>query len=179
MTLSYYFEDLKKTYQVELDDLQSDSEGKNVLAARLRDKRSQFSLLMPMIECAPEMVAVAFHGGVSFLNLQAMSMLSTTEPEEFPAWDELVSAVHFDAPTKKLADMVLQECGGERFLITAVCLEYLHGKPVIHYGDARDDASDDDANDPTESGWGAEEEERDLEEAGADWLAEQGFDRRG
>ncbi|MFC3106952.1 hypothetical protein ACFOFO_03090 [Undibacterium arcticum] len=175
MTLSYFFEDLKKSYQVELEDLQNDSEGNNVLAARLRDKRSQFPLLMPMIDSAPEMVAVAFHGGVTFLNLQAMYLLSTTEPDEFPAWDDLAHAVHFEASTKKLAETALKERGGERFLITAVCLEYLHGKPVINYGDARDD----DTHDPAESEPGDDEEEQDLEEAGADWLAEQGFDRRG
>lgn len=174
MTLSYFFEDLKKSYQAELEDLQTDSEGKNVLAARLKDKRSQFQLLMPMIDSAPEMVAVAFHGGVSFLNLQAMYMVAGTEPDEFPAWDDLAHAVHFEPSTKKLAEAALKEPGGERFLITAVCLEYLHGKPVASYSDA----GDDDKHDPVESERG-DEEEQDLEEAGADWLAEQGFDRRG
>lgn len=174
MTLSYFFEDLKKAYQVELEDLQDDSEGRNVLAARLRDKRSQFASLMPMIDSAPEMVAVAFHGGVTFLNLQAMYMLSITEPEEFPAWHELAHAVHFEPWAKKLADAALQERGGERFLITSVCLEYLHGKTVTNHGDARDEET----LDAVESEDG-NEEEQDLEEAGADWLAEQGFDRRG
>lgn len=174
MTLSYYFEDLKKAYQAELEDLHDDSEGNNVLAARLKDKRSQFPLLMPMIDSAPEMVAVAFHGGVTFSNLQAMYMLSTTEPDEFPAWDDLAHGIHFEASTRKLAETALLERGGERFLITAVCLEYLHGKAVPNYGDARDDetldATDADRDD---------DEDQDLEEAGADWLADQGFDRRG
>ena len=174
MTLSYFFEDLKKAYQVELEDLQDDSEGRNVLAARLKDKRSQFPLLMPMIDSAPEMVAVAFHGGVTFLNLQAMYMLSVTEPDEFPTWDELANAVHFEPWAQKLADAALKERGGERFLITTVCLEYLHGKTATHYGDARDD----DTQEPAESDSG-DDDEKDLEEAGADWLAEQGFDRRG
>lgn len=175
MTLSYFFEDMKKAYQVELEDLHSDSEGNNVLAARLQEKRSQFNLLMPMIDSAPEMVAVAFHGGVRFLNLQAMHMLSTTEPDEFPAWEDLAHAVHFEPSTKKLAATALLEPGGERFLITTVCLEYLHGKTVPNYGDARDD----DAHEAGESDLDGDAEEQDLEEAGADWLAEQGFDRRG
>jgi hypothetical protein len=174
MTLSYFFEDLSKAYRVELEDLQDDSEGRNVLAARLKDKRAQFALLMPMIDSAPEMVAVAFHGGMTFLNLQAMYMVSTTEPDEFPAWDELAHAVHFEPWAKKLADAALLETGGERFLITTVCLEYLHGKTITNYGDARDEES----LDPAESEQG-EADEQDLEEAGADWLAEQGFDRRG
>lgn len=174
MTLSYFFEDLKKAYQAELEDLQDDSEGNNVLASRLKDKRAQFSLLMPMIDSAPEMVAVAFHGGVSFSNLQAMYMLSTTEPDEFPDWADLAHGVHFDSPTQKLADAALLERGGERFLITAVCLEYLHGKAVPNYGDARDDETLDQADSERD-----EDDEQDLEEAGADWLADQGFDRRG
>ena len=174
MTLSYFFEDLKKAYQVELEDLQDDSEGRNVLAVRLKDKRSQFALLMPMIDSAPEMVAVAFHGGVTFLNLQAMYMVSTAEPDEFPAWDELAHAVQFEPWAQKLADAALLERGGERFLITCVCLEYLHGKTVTNYGDARDDETHEPAN--SEAG---DDEQQDLEEAGSDWLAEQGFDRRG
>lgn len=174
MTISYFFEDLKKAYQVELEDLQDDSEGRNVLAARLKDKRSQFALLMPMIDSAPEMVAVAFHGGVTILNLQAMYMVSVTEPDEFPAWDELAHAVHFEPWAQKLADAALLERGGERFLITTVCLEYLHGKTPTNFGDARDD----DAQESAESD-GGDDDEKDLEEAGADWLAEQGFDRRG
>ena len=174
MTLSYFFEDLKKAYQAELEDLQSDCDGNDVLAARLSDKRSQFALLMPMIDSAPEMVAVAFHGGVTFLNLQAMYMLSTTEPDEFPAWDDLMHSVRFEPSTQKLAEAALLERGGERFLITAVCLEYLHGKTITNYGDARDDETLD--ADESERG---DEDEQDLEEAGADWLAEQGFERRG
>ena len=79
----------------------------------------------------------------------------------------------FDATTKKLADRVLQEPGGERFLMTAVCLEYLHGKISTHYGDARDDETDDPADSERD-----DDEMHDLEEAGADWLSEQGFDRR-
>jgi hypothetical protein len=176
MRLSYFFEDLLKAYQVELEDLQSDSEGKNILAARLREKRSQFSFLMPMIETDPEMVAVAFHGGIRFANPQAMTLLSAAEPEEFPSWEELAHAVHFDAPTQKLADMVLLERNGERFLITTVCLEYLHGKNA-GFADAgsADDADAQEAGDEYDEGEG---EQHDLEEAGADWLAEQGFDRR-
>ena len=173
MTLSCFFEDLQKSYRAELEDMQCDSEGKDILAARLKEKRAQFALLMPMIDSAPEMVAVAFHGGVNFLNLQAMYMLSTTEPDDFPAWDDLAATIRFDATTKKLADRVLQEPGGERFLMTAVCLEYLHGKISTHYGDARDDETDDPADSERD-----DDEMHDLEEAGADWLSEQGFDRR-
>lgn len=176
MRLSYFFEDLAKAYRAELEDLHSDSEGKNVLAARLKDKRSQFSLLMPMIDTAPEMVAVAFHGGVTFINPQAMVMLSGSEPDDFPSWEDLAHSIHFEPATQKLADIVLQERGGESFLITTVCLEYLHAKGNGAADNSHDDAHAEFEHDGDDSD---EHEEKDLEEAGADWLAEQGFDRRG
>ena len=186
MRLSYFFEDLRKAYQAEIADLQSDSEGKNVLAARLKEKRAQFSQLMPMIDSAPEMVAVAFHGGLTFSNPHAMALLASTEPEDFPAWEELAQAVHFDTASQKLADTALLESGGERFVITSVCLEYLYGKSAMTSEQARAHDSDGDDHERNEDNEGNDDkpepidgEEQDLEEAGADWLAEQGFDRRG
>lgn len=184
MSLSHYFEDLIKTYRAEIEDLRTDSEGKNVLAARLKEKRTQFALLMPMLEFAPEMVAPAFHGGVTFTNPQAMVMLSFLEPEEFPPWADLVHAVHFESWAEKLVAIAILALGGERFMITAICLEYLHGissgKHAIHHessGEANAAGSDDDM-DGEDQREGSDDDERDLEEAGADWLAEQGFDRR-
>ncbi|MFT5589898.1 MAG: hypothetical protein ACI9ZF_002078 [Bradyrhizobium sp.] len=174
MSLSYYFEDLSKAYKAELEDLQSDSEGNDILAKRLKDKRSQFKLLMPMIESAPEMVAVAFHGDINFVNLQAMYLLSTADPEDFPAWSELVDAVQFSVDTQPLADAALLETGGERFLITTICLEYLHGKG----GNSHRAAADDEEHDEGENGRDDDDDERDLDEAGSEWMSEQGFDRR-
>ncbi|GAA4015172.1 hypothetical protein [Actimicrobium antarcticum] len=175
MSLSYYFEDLSKAYKAELEDLQSDSEGNDVLTKRLKDKRAQFKSLMPMIEIAPEMVAVAFHGDITFVNLQAMYLLSTTDPDDFPEWSELIDAVQFSATTQKLADDVLLEPGGERFLITTICLEYLHGKAGS--GNQRA-ASDDEEHDEGENGRDDDDDEVDLDEAGSAWMSEQGFDRR-
>ena len=174
MSLSYYFEDLSKAYRAELEDLHSDSEGNDVLAKRLKDKRAQFAALLPMIDSAPEMVAVAFHGGISFLNLQAMYLLSTTDPEQFPDWSELVHTVEFSGQVAPLVAAVLQEPAGERFLITAICLEYLHGTTTR--GNAA--ASDEVEHDEGENGRDDDDEETDLDEAGAGWLSEQGFDRR-
>jgi len=184
MNLSHYFEDLSKAYRAEIEDLQTDSEGNNVLNARLKEKRAQFSLLMPMIEFAPEMVAPAFYGGISFTNPHALTMLSFVEPEEFPSWDELVHAVQFEAWAAKLVETALNQAGGERFMITTICLEFLHGKHASKHVD-KQDASDHDGDGESDADEknenqdeGNDEDERDLEEAGADWMAEQGFDRR-
>ena len=185
MNLSQYFEDLNKAYRAELEDMQTDSEGKNVFAARLKEKRQQFTLLMPMIEFAPEMVAPAFHKGVTFNDPQAMVMLSFLEPEEFPSWVELVEAIHFEAWAENLVAIAVLEPGGERFLTTTICLEFLNGlnaaKHAVRHDISEDDAADserDDDQDHNEHNEHSDGDDRDLEVAGADWLAEQGFDRR-
>jgi hypothetical protein len=50
--LSSYFYDLRSAYQAELDDLVSDSEGKDVLRKRLAEKRSEIGFLVKMMELA-------------------------------------------------------------------------------------------------------------------------------
>ncbi len=84
MRLSSFFEELKSAYEAELDDLTTDSAGHDVLAKRLQAKRGQVSQLLPMIECNPEMVAVAFHGGMRFDSPEVMRDLAAQEPEDLP-----------------------------------------------------------------------------------------------
>jgi hypothetical protein len=103
-----------------------------------------------------------------------MYLLSTADPEDFPAWSELVDAVQFSVDTQPLADAVLLETGGERFLITTIGLEYLHGKG----GNSHRAAADDEEHDEGENGRDDDDDERDLDEAGSEWMSEQGFDRR-
>ncbi|AIY41038.1 hypothetical protein LT85_1880 [Collimonas arenae] len=182
MMLSQFFEDLTKAYQAEIEDLQSDSEGNDILTSRLKSKRSQFALMMPMIDTDPEMVAVAFHGGIDFTNPQTLMMLLGDEPEEFPSWADVADAVQFESWAQKLADIALQEAGGERFLITAVCLEYLHEKSNGNYNGAYGSSAADDQSDDAVEGVERDDDDNDsgdLETEGADWLAEQGFERLG
>ncbi|HEY4317923.1 MAG TPA: hypothetical protein VGN04_09995 [Herbaspirillum sp.] len=177
MNLSSFFEDMTKAYQAELEDLQSDSEGNDMIAKRLKDKRQQFALMMPMIETAPEMVAVAFHGGINFLDRQALTMLALCEPDEFPAWDQLADAVQFSDWAQKLAATALKQPDGERFLLISVCLEYLYEKSNGNYhGDYNEPV---DTSDDAVEGVERDDDEHDLESEGADWLADQGFDRLG
>ena len=184
MRLSAYFEDLSKAYQAELEDLQSDSEGKNVLAARLNQKRAQFKELMPMIGFAPEMVAPVFHNAVTILNAQALVMLAFAEPEDFPAWQELAPAVQMAPWAEKFVAMALLEPEGERFMLTVICLEFLHAKDVSQSAVNRATGANDDTGGEAD-GEGEQpdgddgDDEKDLDEAGADWMSEQGFDRRG
>ena len=190
MRISHYFEDLNSAYNAELEDLQTDSEGKNVLPARLKEKRTQFSALMPMIDFAPEMVAPAFHGGIKFINPHAMTLLSSNEPDEFPAWDRLEDAVQFEPWAADLASIALSEAGGEQFMTTVVCLEFLHerdsAKSVARSASvvqAEAEESDEEKHERDDKGRDSDndlndDDERDLDEAGAGWMEEQGFDRR-
>ncbi|MES2830476.1 MAG: hypothetical protein V4695_00600 [Pseudomonadota bacterium] len=176
--LSEYFEELYKAYRAELEDLETDSEGKNVLSRRLNEKRTQLASLLPMIEEAPEMVAPVFHGACTFRDPHAMVRLSFTEPADFPTWQMLEPSVDFEPWARKFIALILREPGGARFLISAVCLEFLLEKnsDKSSYAGATADTdaeSDGDEETDTEAG------EQDLDEAGADWLADQGFDRRG
>jgi hypothetical protein len=87
----------------------------------------------------------------------------------------MAHAVQFDPSAQRLVDIALKERGGDRFLLTTVCLEYLHGKSI---GDS-DDTSDDIEAGPARDEDEGEDIEQDLDAAGADWLEQQGFDRRG
>jgi hypothetical protein len=176
MSLSHYFEDLSKAYKAELEDLQTDSEGNDVLAKRLKEKRSQFAALLPMIETAPEMVAVVFHGELHFDNLQAMYNLSLTEPDEFPDWEAIVPTLQLSTRMEPLVAQALAAPGGECFMLTVACLEYLHANSGKASRSAQGDDSDE--HDEGENGRSDDDDERDLDEAGADWMTDQGFDKR-
>ncbi len=178
MRLSHFFEELSSAYDAELDDLLTDSAGHDVLAQRLRLKRSQLPELLPMIEFSPEMVAVTFHKGMDFSSPEVMRDLASQDPEDLPSWELLLESVHLQPWASELAKTVLEDPNGERFLVVTACLEYLHGrsKPSSESGDRRQrNDFDDERSDAEGDGDG---DDIDLEEAGADWLAEQGFDRK-
>ena len=145
MSLSPFFHSLRASYQSEIDDLTSDSEGRDVLRQRLAAKRREIGFLVQMMEISPEMVAVAFH----------------------------------------------QEPGGEAFLTLTLALEYLHGRPGGAPAASRNE--EDDETEIEDGGKGDagrregpssnfDEDDADnqrlRDEAGADWMAEQGFDRK-
>lgn len=178
MRLSPFFEDLKSAYDAELDDLMTDSAGHDVLAKRLKAKRGQLAQLLPMIECNPEMVAVAFHGGMRFASPEVMRDLAAQEPEDLPDWSTLVAAVELEPWAEALAEVALKDPNGDRFMVVTACLEYLqgrfagssepeHGRLTDQRGDIDGDQNEQDFDDGI-----------DLAESGADWLAEQGFDRK-
>ena len=189
MKLSPYFHDLRSAYQAELDDLASDSEGKDVLRRRLAEKRGEIDFLAKMVEMAPEMVAPVFHGAFRFTQPAAVQHLLTLPQEAVPDWQSLAHAVALEPWADRLAQTVLREPQGARFMAVAAALEYLHQHARLAPDAApaddepRDDAEHDDGRDDDDSALSADDavepqSSRDREEASAEWLADVGFDRK-
>lgn len=190
MSMSAFFRALRSSYQAEIDDLASDSEGKDVLRQRLLEKRGQISFLSQMMESAPEMVAVAFHGGFHFEEPAVMEQLLTLESDEFPDWDSLSDAVQLTPWARDMAAVLLKQPQGDWFMTVAATLEYLYHRPSPHQHEA--------ANEGEHAGSGSRSQTRHLDhghdfdadddhahrndqehdEASADWLEGQGFDRK-
>lgn len=195
MNISPAFHDLRAAYQAEMDDLTSDTEGRDVLRKRLADKRKSLDFLLQMTETAPEMVAVLFHQGFRFTEPGVMNQIVSLEIDDLPDWDEICSAVQVLPAVQSLVDTFLQQADGQRFMTIAAALVYLYDKPDGRIMAASDDSDEEDSDDHDEREGRGEREDHDDEsreyvdnddeddarardEAGADWLAEQGFDRK-
>jgi hypothetical protein len=195
MSFSPFFHQLSSAYQAEMDDLNSDSEGKNVLLQRLAAKRKELTFLRQMIETSPEMVAVVFNQAFQFKRPSVMDDLVSRESDELPDWDSLADTVVLQPWAQALAQEILKEPMGGWLLTVAAGLEYLYAKPGKHAAPAHDadgdedrDADDADTDtddhrgqDPSDDPFGDANDERSAhrrEEAGQDWMESQGFDRK-
>jgi len=178
MQKSEFFYALSSMYEAEMDDLLSDSDGKNVLATRLQTKREQLSDLLPMMDFAPEMVAPVFFEAFSFSAPGNMDAVVSAEPDDgdFPAWNALESSITVADWAQPIVDRVRAEPGGDSFLVLAAALEFLRlhearrgGTVAAPAADAapRSRRSDDDDDDG---------DDQDLAESGNNWMSEQGFD---
>ena len=177
MRTSAFFGQLRSAYASEIDDMTFDSEGKNVLNQRLAQRRKELNFLRQMMELSPEMVSVVFHQGFRFKNPALIEHLLTLESDEFPDWDTLSDAVVLEPWARQLADELSKEPMGEWLLTVAAGLEYLFAKPdrAAAYNDSDEEDADKDHHE------GEDDEEkaaREREEAGQDWMVEQGFDRK-
>lgn len=173
MKKSRYFAELGKSYLAEIDDLVTDSAGLSVLHKRLNDKRGAIDSILPMIDFSPEMVAVVFYDAFDFKSPELMQQIVQSEPDDdgFVAWDELKAELAVAPWAQPLIEASLKARGGDAFAVTAAALEFMRSRasayeaPVVEAADTgtADTADDDEGNE-------------DLSEAGADWLAEQGFE---
>jgi hypothetical protein len=176
---SYYFAELSSSYDAEIQDLLNDSEGKSALKHRLKEKRQELASILPMMEFAPEMVVPVFYDAFSFANPKAMAAVVDCDPDDgdFPGWDHvspLVTVAPWAAP---YLAAVLAERAGEEFMVTAACLEFIRKFDSSAPQAASDDDEDADRErSDDDDGRDDDGEDRDLAEAGDDWLGEQGFD---
>jgi hypothetical protein len=189
MRLTSFFHPLRSAYQAELDDLTSDSEGKDVLRKRLADKRKELDFLVQMMELSPEMVAVVFHRAFRFGSAASTLERFLTDEDTQPDWTELAPAITLETWAQPLVQRVLQEPQGAWFLAVAACLEYLQQHPRLGLAPAavdedddnaeeREDSDDDHAQPLSADDATDPQDERSRDEASEDWLSGQGFDRK-
>ena len=163
---SLYFEDLFERYSSELDDLRTDSEGRDVLARRLQDRRKEFSSLMPLLEDAPELAAAALHGAFRITDRKLLDRAVNGTPGlgGCPDWKQLAATLDIAAWARPLIERCLQQPGGDDFLVSAAVLDWMLNEDLRRAPTAGLPHDDED------------EDREDLGDAGRDWLAEQGFD---
>ena len=184
MSISPFFRNLRTAYRAEIDDLTFDSDGRDVLAQRLNEKRKEISFLVQMMQLSPEMVAVIFHQGFAFRQPAAMDLLLAREADEFPQWSQLSDGIDLTSWAGELAKTVLKADGGEWFLTAAAGLQYMAGKPDALNAQSASDDADEDYDSDDQDVFDADEDgnepgdARARKEAGADWMANQGFDRK-
>jgi hypothetical protein len=174
---SRYFSDLIKNYIEEVDDLVTDSEGKSVLQKRLNEKRREIDAILPMIEFSPEMVSVIFYGAFDFKSPETMQRVVLSEPGDagFLAWAELESELTVSNWATPLIESSLKVQGGDAFMVATAALEFLRNKDSMP-APLPEPEAEKDGGAEGEEGDGDGDGSDDLNEAGADWLAEQGFD---
>jgi hypothetical protein len=109
-----------------------------------------------------------------------MDHLLSHEPEDLPEWDTLSDVVGLTPWALEMATIILKQPMGSWFMSVAAGLEYMFGK-IEHRPHAPHDEDEDqeEGNQDSEE-FDSEEEKaaRAREEAGADWMVEQGFDRK-
>lgn len=196
MGISPFFLELRSAYQAELDDLASDSEGRDVLRKRLAEKRKELGFLLQMMELSPEMVAVVLHQAFRFTRPAVMDHVLAQDADDLPEWERISADIEIATWARDTVQTILQEPQGAWFMTLASALEYMHHKPLtaaeraqLGHADAAEDAEgaeeDQDAvrntrhdDNHTEDHDEDEAEARAREEAGNDWMVEQGFDRK-
>ena len=195
MHLSPFFHNLRNAYQSELDDLRTNSEGHDVLDKRLAEKRRELGFLLKVMEEDPEMVAVVLHQAFQFSSPGVMDHLLAQEADELPTWDSISDTIAIASWAREMVQTILNEPMGEWFMTIAASVEYMYHKPLSAQereaaelvGDNADEEGKQDRDalreerhedNHTEDHDEQEISERAREEAGNDWMVEQGFDRK-
>ena len=190
MHVSPFFRNLRSAYLAELDDMRHDSEGRFVLERRLAERRSEVAFLVNMMEVAPEMVAVVLHKAFRFTSTPAMDQLLACEPEHLAAWESLRETIDIAPWASATVQLLRAQAAGDRFLSVAAALEYMADNPRHALADAGDEDDSEQDADNADDDRGTDDHQplsaddlddadgQTREDARADWMAEQGFDRK-
>jgi hypothetical protein len=161
---SFYFEDIFERYSAEIDDLRSDSEGKDVLKKRLRDKHKEFAFLLSMMDTAPRWSPRPSTAP----SASAASPSSMAPPTASPARRlprvERTRPHPRHRPVGRAAGRPMPRQGRRRQLPRHRRGARTHARQRPRGARRPASARDD------------EEQDEDLGEAGDEWMAEQGFD---
>ena len=171
--------------------MRTDFEGHDVLQKRLAEKRRELGFLVKMMALNPEMVAVVLHQALRFTNPAAMDHLVAQDADNLPEWYSLCDTIEVAPSARDIVQTILKEPMGEWFMTIAAALEYMHHKPLTATQRAQTEDDDDEGNvdrdevrnerhedNRTEDHDEQEADARAREEAGNDWMVEQGFDRK-
>lgn len=189
MHLSPFFHQLRSAYVAEIEDLSQDSEGGFVLQQRLAQRRGELEFLVHMLELSPEMVAVVFHKAFAFGQPLVIEQMLGCESEELPDWDDIAGTITIAPWAQPMVRTIRAQPAGDWFMTVAAGAEYMLGMSgrSLSQQHADDDAHDADGVEPADQ----DDEQHYLsadddvgtdaqarEEASADWMVEQGFDRK-
>ncbi len=190
MHLSPFFHHLRSAYVAEIEDLSQDSEGAFVLQQRLAQRRGELEFLVHMLELSPEMVAVVFHKAFVFGQPLVIEQMLGCESEDLPDWDAIAGTITVAPWAQDMVRSIRSQPAGDWFMTVAAGAEYMLG--MAGRGQSQQHADDDATHDAD----GAESADRDddphylsadddvgadaqaREDASADWMVEQGFDRK-
>lgn len=192
MHLSPFFHNLRSAYVAELEDMSHDSDGAFVLQQRLAERRGELKFLVSMLELSPEMVAVVLHKAFVFHTPLVIEQMLGREPEDMPEWEELVQTMTVAPWALAMVQTLRAQPAGDWFLAVAAGCEYMLGMAGASGAKRADDDADEQHDDSDTDGADAADEQsylsadddtrgddkRSREDAGADWMAEQGFDRK-
>jgi hypothetical protein len=188
MYVSPFFHNLRSAYLAELDDMRHDSEGQYVLDRRLAERRGELGFLVHMLELSPEMVAVVLHKAFQFRSAPAMERLLACEAGQLPAWDSVRDGIAIAPWAEATVQQLRKHAAGDNFLCVAAGLEYMagsarpageaHGADDADHETGHDRDDDADARQPLSADDLDDADAQTREEARADWMAEQGFERK-
>ena len=104
-----------------------------------------------------------------------MDALVAKDSSQLPDWATLSAHVSLEPWALGLAEELCKDPAGDTLMVLAAGMEYLFHHTPAAVAPADDEGEDKDGDDQDSE---EEKEARAAEEAGNDWMAEQGFDRK-